>query len=309
MLSFEFTDINGKIIKLNNPIYIVINRDENVPADDLSVVFPMLKDVDELCDVEVYDGSEIAFKGIVDEQQTILSEKEYYTKITARSMAAMLLDNESRPICYTDVCASVIFERHLKPNLISGYKADETVLKGDYNISKGTTDWQAFAAFCIKAFNKIPRIEPDGTANFNGVESEEKITFSNTNGIKYNSIKENIKRCKLISDVIIKPMKSDNYNTVINNSFSKSRKINRRRYIDIFSEKDYDTADMILKNSEKNAFELTVVSPLCLINKLGAEVKVEDDIIGEKDGLYVSGINYCLTPEKEETTLSLKKVI
>ena len=188
MLSFVFTDINGNTVYLDNPVYIVINQDENVPADDLSVTFPILKDAGEFCKVKVTDGEKVVFKGVVDEQQAIVSEKDYYTKITARSMAAELLDNESRPVCYTDVSASVIFERHLKPNQIIEYKADETVLKGNYNVSKGTTDWQAFAAFCIRAFNKIPRIEADGKAVFSGVESEEELTFSNINGLNLSLI-------------------------------------------------------------------------------------------------------------------------
>lgn len=309
MLRFEFTDIYGKTVYPDNPLYIVINRDENVPADDLSVTFPFLKDIDELSEVKVFDGEKVLFKGIVDEQQTILSEKDYYTKITARSMAAVLLDNESHPICYTDASTSVIFERHLKINGIEKYKGSETVLKGNFNISKGTTDWQAFCTFCIKALNSIPRIEGDGTADFSGVHSDEKLTFSNVNGIRYNSIKENIKRYKLISDVILKPLRSDSYNTVISDSFTKPRKIDRRRYIDVFSEKDYDTAENILKNSKKSAYELTIVSPECLIDKLGAEAEVIDDVLGKKDGIYISGITYCLTPEKEETTLVLKKLI
>ena len=56
---------------------------------------------------------------------------------------------------------------------------DETVLKGDYNISKGTTDWQAFASFCLATVGVVPRIEPDGTADFYGVENDMKLRFSN----------------------------------------------------------------------------------------------------------------------------------
>ncbi len=306
MLRFEFTDINNERLILDNPVYIVINQDENIPADDLTVTFPLIKNISELCEVEAFDGDKKVFRGIVDEQQSILDNNSYYTRITARSMAAALLDNESRPVNYTDVSTSVIFNRHLLPNNITSYKGEDKVLKGSFNISKGMSDWQAFSMFCLRVFNKVPRIEPDA-ACFTGGECEDELKFSNVNGIRYNSIKENIKRHKIISDVIIKPVKSDNYNTVYNDSFSKSHNIIRKRYVDIFSEKDYDTARMILENSRKNSFEITLTTPRGIIDKLGAKVSIEDENLGNLQGLYISSIYYCLTPEKEETTLILKR--
>ncbi len=307
MLNFSFTDVNGDILSFNNPIYIVINQDENIPADDLSVTFPFIKNAPEFCTVEVKDGNTVIFKGIVDEQQNISTEKNCYTKIIARSMAAMLLDNESKPVSYTNPSTSVIFNRHLAPNLIGEYRGEEFVLNGDLNISKGMSDWQAFSSFCLKAFNRIPRIDADGTADFNGVSSSESIKFSNINGINYSSVKENTKRCKLISEVCVKTSPTDIYGTIIGSKSVKNRRVERRRYIDASASYSLTVADLMLSNAINDSYEVTLVTPIKLLNILGADVSIEDSNIGTISGLKVSSIYYRQTPDGENTTIILKK--
>lgn len=307
MLEFKFKDVDDNDIILNNPIYIVINQDEKIPADDLSVTFPLLKDIGELCEVEVFDDDKIVFKGVVDEQQNVLSDTLYFTKINARSMAANLLDNESRPVNYTDVSTSVIFSRHILPNAIKSFRGGNITYKGNLNISKGTTDWQAFYTFAQKAYNKTPRITAEGIADFNGINSEETLTFSNSNGIKYSSLKENKKRCKLISDVYMKTKQSGGYDTVIRKDSIISRKINRRRYVDISVSRNFSLPEVIINNSIGNSYEVTIITPERILEKLGAKVRIEDGGLGVIDGLYISSIYYRLTPDTEETTLILKK--
>lgn len=306
MLVFKFKDINDNYIELKNPLYITINQDEKIPADDLAVIFPYIKNLAELCAVEVLDNDSIVFKGLVDEQQNILNDKLYYTKITARSMAAMLLDNESKPVNYTNPSTSVIFNRHLLPNLITSYKGGEVTLNDNLIVSKGTTDWQVFYNFAVKAFNKVPRIEADGSANFNGIDCDEELVFSDSGGIKYNSIKENRLRCKLISDVIVKS-DSKGYNTVINDKSVKNRRIYRKRYYDASITRDFDIPNRIINNSLKNSYEIKLITPKRILNKLNALVKIENSVFGNKEGLYISSINYRLTPDNEETVLVLKK--
>lgn len=307
MLEFKFKDVDDNDIILNNPIYIVINQDEKIPADDLSVTFPLLKDIGELCEVEVFDDDKIVFKGVVDEQQNVLSDTLYFTKINARSMAANLLDNESRPVNYTDVSTSVIFSRHILPNAIKSFRGDNITYKGNLNISKGTTDWQAFYTFAQKAYNKTPRITAEGIADFNGINSEETLTFSNSNGIKYSSLKENKKRCKLISDVYMKTKQSGGYDAIIRKDSIISRKINRRRYVDISVSRNFSLPEVIINNSIGNSYEVTIITPERILEKLGAKVRIEDGGLGVIDGLYISSIYYRLTPDTEETTLILKK--
>ncbi len=306
MLSFSFTDVNGEKFNAENPLYIVINRDENIPADDLTVVFPIMDLSRELCEVSAYEEDKIVFKGIVDEQINVTDEKDNYTKIIARSMAAVLLDNESRPISYSYPSTRVIVKEHLEPCGIKEYEGVEKTLDGNLKIPKGMSNWQAATAFSLKAFNRTPRVEEDGTVNFNGVESDLKLRFSNTDGIKYNSFKENNKRCKVLSRIYARTGSKGNYNTVLKNKKAEKRGVNRRRYIDTLADSSLLIGDAMIRNSEKSSYEITATSPECLLNALGAEA-VFDDRKTLYNDLYVSGIYYRSTPEREETMLTIKK--
>lgn len=307
MLSFSFMDVNGETFTYDNPLYIIINRDENIPADDLTVAFPLIKASAEFTDITVYDGNKIIFKGIVDEQQNLINEKDCYTKLTARSMAAVLLDNESKPVSYTNPSTYVIFNRHLYPNAIDKYKGTEAVLDGHLKISKGMSDWQALCAFSLRVFNKTPRVEADGTVNFNGTESDLELYFSNLDGINYNSIKENNKRCRLISDIFVKTSSSDFYDTVISDEDISSRNIHRVRYLDASAGATLSVADAMIYNSKNNSYEITLTVPKRLVDVLGAKAVINDESLGEMSELYITGIYYRMTTEREETVLTLKK--
>lgn len=306
MLKFEFKGVNGELIAPQNPVYIVINQDENIPADDLTVAFPLFDNNTELCEVTVYDENEVVFRGIVDEQQNIVSSSRRITKIAARSMAAMLLDNECMPVSYSYPSTSVIFDRHIKPNCIDSYIGEERVMEGNLKIPKGTTEWQAVTAFSLEAYGAVPRIEAEGTVNFYGVKSNSKLVFSNTDGIKYNSIKENNKRCKLISRVLAKAGSSSRYDTVIADKNAVKRNVRRERYLDSTAGASLRVADTMIENGEKSSYEITVNANERLINVLGAAVVFKDRELMKNEGLYVSGIYYQSTPGKEETILTVK---
>lgn len=305
MLSFKFTDINGEELSADNPFYVLINRDENIPADDLTVMLPIMDLSRELSGVTVFDGEEIVFKGVVDEQVNFTDTKDCYTKIVARSMAAVLLDNECKPISYSYPSTSVIFKRHLLLNGIERFKGGECVVEGNIKIPKGASEWQALTSFSLKAFGKTPRVEADGTVNFNGVESDKSLIFSNTDGIGYYSVKENNKRCKPISEVCAKTSASGFYDTVLHNDAAEKRGIRRIRYIDALSDSTLQVGDAMIKNCEKSSYEITVRTPERLPDVLGAKAVISD-MKTLKNNLYVSAVNYRLTPEKEETILTLK---
>jgi hypothetical protein len=301
-------DINDSIIDLPVAEYVTINQEESVPADDLSVTFPYIEQLPELVKIKAFYNSELVFLGIVDEQQVVAQESGVYTKIIARSVAGVLIDNESKPVSYLNPSTSVIWARHLEPHGIDKPVGDDVVLKGALNISKGMTDWQAFYNFCINAYGTVPRVEGDGTVKFSGVECDREMLFSNNGGTKYTSIKENNKRYQLLSTIKVKTTDSGGYNSIVENKDAVSRKIDRQRYLDSASTSNsLVVADTMLENAKKESYEITLICTEPLINVLGAKTKVQDDYIGEIDNLYISGICYRLKPEGEYTTVTLKK--
>lgn len=308
MLSFIGIDINDNKIKLPAPEYVTINQEEDVPADDISVVFPFISNLPELQKIMVKSHSQVVFIGLVDEQQIIIKEQGIWTKIVGRSPAAFLLDNESKPVSYLNPSSSVIADKHLKPYGMENFAGEDIVLSGTLNISKGSTQWQALYNFCISAYGNRPRVDAVGTVKMNGIKSDERILFSNKIGQRYISIKENNKRYKLLSSVKVKIGNEGDYNSVVENKTAVDRKINRVRYLDsTYSSELFPVADKMLEKSVKDSYELVLVCPDILINLLGANAKIQDNYIGEKDNLYISGICCKLSPEGEYTTVTLKK--
>ncbi len=308
MLSFKAVDIHDRETELPIPSYMTVNRDENVPADDISVSFPVIRDLPELCELTVSEDNEIIFHGQIDEQQTLVSDEAVMSRLVARSMAAVLLDNESKPVSYYCPSTSIIFSRHLEPFGINSYKGKETVLKETLNIIKGMTDWQALYSFCMRAYGKAPRVESDGTVNLNGIQCDKRIYFSNTDGTAYISLKENNKRCNTLSDVWVKLSAGDGYILNIVNEDAGKKKIKRERYLDATNSSVSPTvAETMIRSSVDNSYELIVVSTERLLNVLGAKAVVDDPYIGKREDLYVSSIYYNLTPDGERTTVTLKR--
>ena len=307
MLTFIATDIYGKDIILPQQLSVTINQEEAVPADDLTVVFPIIEGLSELDKIQVKQNDEIVFKGIVDEQQAISNKSGAYTKIIARSMAAVLLDNESKPANYINPSTSVIYSRHLKPYGIEKYNGENQSLVGSFNVFKGSTNWQAFSNFCVQTFGKIPRIESDGTANFNGLERDKEITFGSDEGINYISVTENNRRCQLISSVWAKTSAQGDYTTEITNDTAKDRKIKRERYFDATANSDLRVADKIINNSIDSSYELSLTCLGCYLDIIGSRAKVKDRHLGIIENLYVSGICYALNSNGEFTKVLLKK--
>lgn len=308
MLSLKAIDIYDREITLPIPSYMTVNQDENVPADDISVSFTAISDLPEFNKLIVNEDDEIIFYGQVDEQQTLVSNSDVMTRIIARSMASVLLDNESKPVSYYCPSTSIIFSRHLEPFGISSYKGSDVVLRESINVVKGMTNWQALYSFCMRAYGKIPRVEADGTVNLNGIQCDKSIYFSNTDGISYISLKENNKRCNTLSDVWVKLSSGDGYILNVMNEDAKERKIKRERYLDAAGASASPTvAQTMIRNSTDNSYEIIVASLGRHLNILGASAVIDDPYIGRRDGLYVSNIYYNLTPDGERTTITLKR--
>ena len=253
------------------------------------------------------DDGETVFTGIVDEQLTAADKRGAYNKIVARSMAALLLDNESTPKNYNQPSTSVIFKYHIEPFGFKAYKGANKIAKGTINIPKGSTNWYAVETFAKKAFGCFPRVESDGTVNFNGVMKDSTIRFSKNDGAIYNSVKENKKKCKVISNVKVKLKPDIGYELNVKNK-KVSAAVRRERLLDAsVSSVMPDVAESMINNSNNAAYELEVISPQRLLNILGSRAEINDEYLGSIDNLYVSSLYYRLTSSDEYTAVKLKK--
>lgn len=307
MLRFVFTDIYDKEL-IAYPLSVTINMEEGVPADDLTATFCYFES-DELKGVKVYDESEVVFTGVVDEQITSSFERGDILKINARSMAAVLLDNESVPVSYNHPSTSVIESRHIKPFGIRASEELSDTYFGTHTVLKGESNYKAVESFCKKVYNTTPRINNSGEFCFDGVNKGENVVFSNDGkGIDYCEFSENIKRCEPISKVRIKVVNSSGYHSVVENEDAIKRGIVRERYLNaVLTDTPAIYAQSMIKNSNKKAYCVTLLCKGQHVGAFGCNAVIKDSIKGELDNLYVSAVRYQINNDKEVTTITLKR--
>lgn len=305
------TTKNRKIV-LPAPYAMVMNMEENVPADDVTLTVPCTQAMEELTHIEISDGETRLFQGIVDEQSTVCSpagnRKGTVVTITARSMAALLLDNETEPVSYCFPSEKIIYEKHVKPFGIEKSNAKDDVYYNKMNVQKGSTHWQALYGFCKNCFNAFPRITPGGRLEMERTTPETGIVFSNSGGQPYISITENNKRCERISRVFVKTDPAKGYETVITDEDAVNKKIVRQRYLNAtLANTPLQCADNMIQQGRNNSYAVTLVCPGRVVSVLGFPAAAEDPVLGRLDGLYVSRIRYVLRAAGETTTIVLRK--
>ncbi len=310
MLSLVITDCEGVKKDVSSPLTVILNSETDVPADDLTVTFPYNKELSENADyITAFNNGKLIFKGQIDEISNIKTSRAVITKITARSLAALLLDNEAEPVTYINPASEFIFNKHLKPFGITEYTADEVPFYGSLKIDKGMTHWQVFKNFCKNLYGVDPRITGDGKALFKGYDVKEIVTFGDLSGdIVYYSIKENKKRCELISEVRLKLEEYGGYDSHIYNKNSNCKNIERVRYVNATADTStIDTADKIIAQSNANSRLLTLECMGCQIDVMGKNAVINDSILGKIDNLRTDRLKYTVDSNGERTTICLRK--
>lgn len=308
MLKFLITYSDKKEKYLDNVLTVVLNADVEVPADDLTITIPYDEKISENADfITALLDEKAVFKGQIDEITGIKSVDGAITKITARSPAAFLLDNEAEPLTYINPSADFIFNRHLKPFGLTEYDADNVPFFGTLKIDKGMTHWQVFRNFCINRYGAEPRITGEGKAFFKGYESCETIFFGRS-GIDYTAIRESKRRFMLISEVKLKLTESGTYGGSIKNENPDCKSIERVRYVNATTDKTtIQTADNIISKSNSESYSIALECIGCLIESVGRSAVLDDDMFGRIENLTVRKIRYTVGSDGEKTTVTLGK--
>ena len=161
MLTYFFTDKNGKRCEIKNVLTAEISADVDVPADELVMTVPYDEKFGNADMLEAYDGKSLVFVGQVDEIVSIVRTDGAIVRLSARSLAGRLLDNEAEPVTYVNPAAKFIFERHLKPFGIVGYDGDEHPFMGTIKIENAYTSF--FARFrLVKRLISSSSSSPNG---------------------------------------------------------------------------------------------------------------------------------------------------
>lgn len=308
MLRFVLTDTDGAERILSRPLSVSIRMDEEVPADDLYAVFRYIE-VGELTRISVYDDDRLLFSGIVDEQERLFSDSGRYLRISARSLAAYLLDNEAMPQCYDHPSASMIYERHVMPYGIKWADSDDATYFGEQMITKGMSRWAVLRNFCTSCYSSTPRISADGTLWMKGNTADTTVIFSDEeDGIGYLELRESRKRCEEISRVNIKVSDTEGYRFMMDNADAIDRGIRRERYLNAaLTSTPMTCADMMIAGGDAASYSVTLKCAGNLLGSMGQYAVVKDRLLGTLDDLYVSALSYRLTAQGDTTTVKLKR--
>ena len=307
MLTFKATDTTGKQVLLPAPLTVRIRMDEDVPADDLYAVFPESW-VGELCSVTVLDGARVLFKGIVDEQECVIGADGCYLRLSMRSPAAFLLDNEAMPRCYDHPSARMIYERYAEPYGIAAGDMDDATCFGELTVTKGMSRWGVIQAFCTACYSSTPRVSVDGVLYLKGMPIGGTAVFGGKRGIRYTSLTDSRRRCDELSCVNVKLSPDDGYAYRIENTEALERGICRERYLNaMLNGQALKTADIMLLNSRKKARTVTVNCPGRHIGLLGYNAVADDGTGTLLQGLYVCAITYRMDQSGENTQITLRR--
>ena len=309
MLRFSVETSDKKTVNLPAPVSVVYNSENSVPADDISLCLPFVGDDADKADfIFAYEGDRLVFKGVVDEIITLSNDGGLKTKINARSMAGVLLDNEAQPNIYISATADFIFNNNLKPYGFTEFEAGASPYYGNLDINKGMSEWQVLENFCRNRFSSIPRVKGNGKVIFDGRLGNDKIVFSEHGEYSFSSLIKNIKKYRSVSEVRLRLTESGGYRSVLKNEDYDSQ-IMRRRFVDALSgRRNAATADKILDESANRSFEITLECPYRLIDVAGKRAEVHSLTFGTITDLYIHSLRYTLDKNGEKTTVVLRKV-
>ncbi len=213
---------------MSKPVSMSFVSSSDAPADSLKLTFALNGEAEEIHSVRVLSGGETVFFGYADEQTETVSAKGTILTVRARSLAAILLDNEARPGAYCLPTMDMIFEQHLRPLGFAGYSGENIVCKGDLVVTKGMSEWEMLSLFCSICGIDKPYVTDDGIIVIGEKRKADTVLIDrNSPGIR---LSRSIKRSALISDIYIRTSKNDGYIYHMENDHAKKHKGLKVRY-------------------------------------------------------------------------------
>ena len=288
----ELTD--GTELLLGNPLEAELLYDSDAPADQLKAVFPTEKLWDDLAVVRVFHQGQVAFGGIVDEQNTALSGEGFTVELIARSWEALLLDNEARPAVLRSPSLGLLWERYFQPLGLTSVVGDQSPKAGELAVEKGTSCWELLETFCRDYLGTAPWVDGKGTLHCEGPQ-ETKVIAGRVLSAELSRLP-----CKQLSAVWQQSYRGT-YDTPFRNPAAKG--VKRQRYVSMEESRD---PRALLKKGEAESFLLTVE---CLGNswpERGTLVTVDAQRLGKFADCTVQTARYTIDGRGERTRLVLE---
>jgi hypothetical protein len=282
------------------PIRIHLDRDADAPADSLEGMFPLASDCGQITGLAVYDErGNTCFDGIVDEQEEDLAGGTF--SLSARSRAALLLDNEALPQNYVNPSLATVFDRHIRPYGFARYLGNGKGFTGTLTVTKGMSEWSAAAAFCSRFLKTEPRIV-GGVFDASGSVPEQELVFG-SDGVRFSSGLLRSRYCKLYSELYALDSNGGTYALSASDVEAQALGVARRRFL---SGSGADVS-AVLKNARRDAFACVLDCPGAVCAPLLSPARVIGAPPGFEKNLCVSAVRYQLDADGEHTKITLRR--
>lgn len=310
MLSYYAVMQDGSEVELTAVRSAVIDCDVDVPAASARLLLSYDARLRNNARVlTAKDGADTVFCGDIDSIVSETDSRGAIMKLSARSAASRLLDNEAEPLDYRDPSAELICRRHAKPFGLIVADGDRSYLPERMRIQKGMSHWQVLECFCRAKYNSAPHVSADGTLYLKGLPPGDTAVFDNSGaGIPYHSLKESRNLYRLLSDIRIKTKATGGYSSVSVNPNPGCGGIVRRRYVDVSADnRSMDTVRQMLDASNRRGYLLSLSCGGCCTHLVGSSAEVRDTVLGVISDLTVSGVRYKANSGGEFSEITFKK--
>lgn len=165
---FWGTTPQGKKLLLGEPEKLRLAYDKEAPADLLQAVFPAEALWEELMEVTALEDGAPVFRGLVDEQNTVLSSQGFVVELVCRSREALLLDSEAPPGTVFAPSLPLLETRLLTPLGLALGEGDKSKKQGSLTTEKGESRWTVLKRFCGDFLGTEPFVDLDGLVQCGG---------------------------------------------------------------------------------------------------------------------------------------------
>ena len=288
MLKILIRSKSGRIIEELSPLIMRFLSSEDAPADSLYARFERRGKTADFfsCSAEL-DGDAL-FCGIIDELTEYTGETGSYLEIRARTIEALLLDNEAKPQSYCLPSFDLIFEKHFRPLGFSSFIGPANAFNGELNITKGMSEWKVLEEFCRSFTGTKPCVTNDGVIDISGDNSPQIIHIGKSRII---SVERKLKKSMIVSDIYVRTCNSGGYDLHLSSDYAEKLGTKRVRYYNAVGSRkiSFDEITQMQKKAADKAGSLTLECTGAVRAKAGDIVIPE----GETDRFYVREI--CIT--------------
>ena len=300
MLKLILTGLDGRSWETEKIKQLEYSDRFDTPAQSLIAQTAAFRPGGELIRVRAEYGGEVFFEGPIDEQEWTADGRGERLEISARSGAAVLLDNEAIPARYNCPSLDDLYQLYLKPYGIRGYIGSGSRCGAWFPVQSGISEWEVVRNFCVGVLGVMPRITEDNLLDASGLPAERLILFDNREPgtYRYTSMTERYRRSGVIGEIAYRSESDGAYSYRAVNRTAAERKITARQVVGLADAADWEKNAVIGRRfmaSEQGSRELALRSPQFVRCRPGDRARIKEAGGAEYVGWIVYEIRYILS--------------